>query len=522
MRRLRSALALAAIGLLTACATRQPPPAPLPAAVVPAPQPAPVPVPPPPAVPPPPNARAAGIALLPPPAELEEPEAARALSAFRISCPSVQRRSDKSLLTTGSDWAAVCAEAASVPAGAAGAFFRDRFDWVRVGKGEAFATGYYEPEVAGSRVRAPGFEVPVYRTPPDLIRCTRPDGGTGRGRIDPATGQCAFYFTRPEIEDGALANKGLEIAWVADPVELFFLHIQGSGQIKLADGGVIRIGYDNQNGREYVAIGRLLRQRGLLPTGGARMQDIVGWLRAHPEEGRALMRENLSYIFFKELSGSPLGALGVPVTPQGTVAADPAFVPLGAPIYLLVNRPEATGLWVAQDTGGAIKGPNRFDTFWGAGAEATHIAGGMSAGGAAFLLLPKGTAARILATQPAQIIAAAPAPGPAPVAVAAPVPSAPAAVPETAARLLSGGPSAADYRRLRGEVRGAARPVLRLDIGANGRVSACSVAVSTGYPEVDATLCPLLQPRMVWSPALDAGGGAIASRLDYAITIRRP
>ena len=201
-----------------------------------------------------------------------------------------------------------------------------------------------------------------------------------------------LYFARPEIEDGALAGKGLEIAWAADPIELFFLQIQGSGRLRLPDGTIMRIGYDNQNGREYLAIGKLLRERGILPPGGASMAAIVDWMRANPDQGKALMRENLSYIFFKELTGpGPLGALGVPVTPQGTVAADPAFVPLGAPVFLTLDRPEASGLWVAQDTGGAIKGPNRFDTFWGAGADATTIAGGMSASGEALILLPKGS-----------------------------------------------------------------------------------------------------------------------------------
>jgi membrane-bound lytic murein transglycosylase A len=160
----------------------------------------------------------------------------------------------------------------------------------------------------------------------------------------------------------------------------------------------MRLGYDNQNGREYVAIGRLLRERGILPQGGASMAAIIAWMRANPDQGRALMRENLSYIFFKELTGpGPLGAMGLPVTPQGTVATDPLFVPLGAPVFLSMERPEANGLWVAQDTGGAIKGANRFDTFWGAGADATRIAGGMSANGRALILLPKGSAARALA-----------------------------------------------------------------------------------------------------------------------------
>jgi membrane-bound lytic murein transglycosylase A len=327
---------------------------------------------------------------------LDETSAARALAAFKTSCSSVQRRQDKSLLTLGADWAGVCAAARSVAPGSASAFFRDSFDWVRVGTGQAFATGYYEPEIAGSRTRAQGYEVPIYRTPPDLIRCTRADGQTGRGRID-ETGQCVLYFTRAEIEDGALANKGLELAWAADPIELFFLQIQGSGRVRMADGSTLRIGYDNQNGREYVAVGRVLRDRGILPPGGANMQAIVAWLRANPDQGKALMRENLSYIFFKQLAGPPLGALSLPVTAQTTVATDPNFVPLGAPVFLSLDRPEANGFWVAQDTGGAIKGANRFDTFWGAGPYATATAGGMSASGQALILLPKGSVARALA-----------------------------------------------------------------------------------------------------------------------------
>ena len=331
------------------------------------------------------------------PVTLSEERARQALAAFTISCPSLIRREDRSGLTRGQDWQAVCTEATVANLVSAAAFFRERFDWVRVGEGKAFATGYYEPEIAGSRVRQAGFEVPVYRTPPDLIRCTKPDGTTGRGRID-QSGTCVLYFTRAEIEDGALANKGLEIAWAADPIDLFFLQIQGSGRLKAPDGSVIRIGYDNQNGREYVAIGRLLRDRGLLAPGGASRDSIIAWMRAQPDRGRALMRENLSYIFFKELTGpGPLGALALPVTPRVTVATDPLFVPLGAPAFLDLDRNEADGLWVAQDTGGAIKGANRFDTFWGAGLDAERIAGGMAANGTALILLPKGTVARLQA-----------------------------------------------------------------------------------------------------------------------------
>jgi membrane-bound lytic murein transglycosylase A len=347
--------------------------------------------------PPPANARAAGVAAVQPPFALDEVSAARALQAFLISCPILQQRQDKSLLTYGSDWTGVCTQAATVQPGGAAAFFRDNFDWVRVGDGKAFATGYYIPETAGSRTPDPRYPVPIYRTPPDLVRCTRLDGTTGRGRID-ETGACVPYYTRAEIDDGALAGKGLELAWAADPVDLFFIEIQGSGELRLPDGSVMRIGYDNQNGRDYVAIGRLLRERGILPPGGANMQAIKDWIRANPDQGRALMRENLSYIFFRELPGPPLGSMGLPITPHGTVAADPNFIPLGAPLFLTgMDRPETNGFWVAQDVGGAIKGANRFDTFWGGGPQATATAGGMSASGQALILLPKGTAARAAA-----------------------------------------------------------------------------------------------------------------------------
>jgi membrane-bound lytic murein transglycosylase A len=162
----------------------------------------------------------------------------------------------------------------------------------------------------------------------------------------------------------------------------------------------MRIGYAGQNGREYVGIGALMRQRGLVGTGPGQypgsMQGIMQYIREHPEAGAALMNENKSWVFFRELTGDgPLGALGIPVRPRASVAADPAFVPLGAPVWLSRDRPEASGLWVAQDTGGAIKGANRFDSFWGAGPDARTIAGGMSGRGQAVLLLPRGTLARL-------------------------------------------------------------------------------------------------------------------------------
>jgi len=390
----RAALA-ASLALLAACATK-PTALPEAPATVPAPAPAPAPL----VVPPPSpvgkNAAETGVRL-DSPHVLAADEATRALNSFRLSCPAITSRRDTSGLTQAGDWQPLCAQAASLDPTFAPGFFYYGFDWVKVGDGRAFATGYYEPEIEGSRTPQPGY-VPIYRQPPDLVRCTKPDGTSGRGRFD-ETGTCVLYFTRPEIEDGALQGKGLELAWAKDPVDLFFLEIQGSGRIRFDDGTVMRVGYAGQNGRDYVAIGRLLRDRGVLPPGGANMQSIKDWIRANPDQGRALMRENLSYVFFKELTGAgPLGALNVPVTPHGSVAADPNYVPLGAPIYIAkADRPEIKGLWVAQDTGGAIKGPNRFDTFWGAGPEAVATAGGMSANGEALILVPKGVAARALA-----------------------------------------------------------------------------------------------------------------------------
>lgn len=332
-------------------------------------------------------------------------DAASALVSFRESCPLLLARIDTSGLTRNGDWKPACESAASWPAADSPAFFSRWFESVQVGDGTAFATGYFEPEIAGVRRRQPGFDVPVYGLPPDLVRA-RPgdasalaDGRMPLGRYD-ANGRFMPYWERAEIEDGVLMGKGLEIAWVADAAEFFFLQIQGSGRLRAPDGSVIRLGYAGTNGRAYAGIGSLMRERGLIGNGPGQypgsMQGIQRYLRDNPREGRALMRENRSWIFFRENRGdSPVGALGVPVRGRSSLAGDPGYVPLGAPVWLAVDRGEANGLWIAQDTGGAIKGPNRFDTFWGAGEEARRIAGGMSARGRAWLLLPKGTLDRL-------------------------------------------------------------------------------------------------------------------------------
>jgi membrane-bound lytic murein transglycosylase A len=339
----------------------------------------------------------AGVAVSP-------ASASAALVAFRLSCPGLQKRADASGLTRSGDWVSACAAATSWPDADAGGFFTAQFMPVQVGTGQAFATGYYEPEIAGSRTPRLGYETPVYSRPPDLVEGDLGDffpdlkGRKIRGRVQ--GNKLVPYPDRGAIEDGALKGRGLEIAWAADPIEFFFLQVQGSGRLRLPDGSVMRIGYDGQNGGAYVGIGALMRDRGLLGPGQLSMQGVMDWLRTHPDEGRAIMRENKSFVFFREITGAgPLGAMGVAVTGRVSVAADPAFVPLGAPVLLSLDRPEATGLWVAQDTGGAIKGPNRFDTFWGAGDDARRIAGGMSGRGQAWILIPKAAGARMVAGQ---------------------------------------------------------------------------------------------------------------------------
>ncbi|MEY4953178.1 MAG: hypothetical protein RL299_1602 [Pseudomonadota bacterium] len=364
---------------------------------------------PPPAPPPPANALAAGVFAGPSISSLKlsSADARGGLAAFKASCPRLVNRTDASGLTSGADWKPACDAAAAWPAAQAPRFFETWFETARIGEGKAFATGYFEPEIAGVRVRQAGYDVPVYALPSDLVRAqpgeAEPNdkGVYPLGRYD-ATSKFVPYYDRAEIEDGALMGRKLEIAWAADPAELFFLQVQGSGRLRAPDGTVMRIGYAGQNGHPYTGIGSVMRQRGLLGTGPGQysgsMQGILKYIADQPEAGKALMRENKSYVFFKETgTDGPFGSLGVAVRARDSVAADPLYVPLGAPVFLDLDRSEADGLWVAQDTGGAIKGVNRFDTFWGAGDEARTIAGGMSGRGTALLLLPKGTVQRLTA-----------------------------------------------------------------------------------------------------------------------------
>ncbi len=328
-----------------------------------------------------------------------------ALGAFRRSCPLILKPPPETPLGiagTAADWAAPCAAAAALDAPDAKAardFFESWFaPWKagNNGKSEGLFTGYYEPELNGSRRREGPYRTPLLRRPADLVmvdlglfrpawRGERIAGRVVNGRLKP-------YESRAEIEKGALARQHLEFLWVDDPVDAFFLQIQGSGRVRLPDGSMVQVGYDGQNGQPYVPIGRLLVERGALAKDDVSMQTIRAWIKANPEAGQALMAANPSYVFFREISGDgPIGAEGAVLTPGRSLAVDRSFVPLGLPVFIAAgDGPERLErLMVAQDTGGAIRGPVRGDVFWGFGPEAAARAGAMKMRGEYYLLLPK-------------------------------------------------------------------------------------------------------------------------------------
>jgi membrane-bound lytic murein transglycosylase A len=275
------------------------------------------------------------------------------------------------------------------------------------GETSGLVTGYYEPLLRGSRRREGRYQVPLFGPPDDLLvidlAAVNPDVRNMRlrGRIEGR--RVVPYFSRAEIERGAARLAGKEIVWVDDAVEAFFLQIQGSGRVQLAGGELLRVGYADQNGHPYVSIGRVLIDRGELQPGEATMQGIQTWARAHPQRLEDILNQNPSYVFFRELPGGdpaagPPGAMGVPLTPMRSVAVDPRFVPLGAPLYLATTWPNRDlpleRLVFAQDTGGAIRGAVRADFFWGFGAEAGEQAGRMRQQGRLWLLWPSGEAPR--------------------------------------------------------------------------------------------------------------------------------
>jgi membrane-bound lytic murein transglycosylase A len=339
-----------------------------------------------------------------------------ALQAFVKSCAELVRRDDSAavgpatLHLTVADWRGVCAAAAKAAPddASARAFFERNFSPYLAGNNgvsDGLFTGYYEPLLHGSRQRGGNYQTPILKRPPDL-------GMVELGRFRPAwqgeriagrvvNGSLVPYASRAAIERGALDAMRLEILWVDDPVAAFFLQVQGSGRVMLGDGSIVRLGYDGQNGQTYVALGRLLVARGQLALDTVSLPSIRAWIKAHPQEGAALMDENPSYVFFREQSGDgPIGAEGVVLTPGRSLAVDRNFVPLGAPVFLVAtdNGAALRRLMVAQDTGGAITGPVRGDVFWGFGDEAEKRAGTMRAAGVYYVLLPKSAMLPRLAT----------------------------------------------------------------------------------------------------------------------------
>jgi len=273
------------------------------------------------------------------------------------------------------------------------------------GNATGLVTGYYEPLLRGSRTRVKGFEQPVRGVPDDLLTI---DLGTVfpelkdkrvRGRLE--GNKVVPYWSRAEIAARGDKVPARTLLYIDDAVELFFLQVQGSGRVKLPDGTTIRLNYADQNGYPYQSIGRVLVDRGELRLEDASMQGIQAWARANPGRLDELLNSNPSYVFFREApngNGGPVGALGVALTPERSIAVDPRSVPLGAPVYLATTRPNSpkalNRLVLAQDTGSAITGAVRADFFWGFGKEAGEQAGRMKQSGRMWVLLPPEAAAK--------------------------------------------------------------------------------------------------------------------------------
>lgn len=345
----------------------------------------------------------------------------KAVAAFLRSCERIAS-ADRNEPLAGHDiagpiglWQEICLAAADQPAlqsdaASARGFFEAHFQPYHVlnhDDPKGLFTGYFEPELAGSLSQSDAYSVPLFRLPDDLVTIELglfSDEWQGRrvtGRVE--NNKVVPYYSRAEIDAGKLDGQRLEILWVDDIIEKFFLQIQGSGRVRLDDGRIVRVGYAGQNGHPYRAIGRDLIEMGEVSREAMSLQAIDNWLRTNPNQADALMHKNPSYIFFQLQSmigpdDGPLGAQSVPLTSGRSLAVDRAFMPLGAPIWLDATMPTETGeeplqrLFIAQDTGGAIKGPVRGDVFFGGGEAAKFSAGNMKAEGEYYLFLPKAMA----------------------------------------------------------------------------------------------------------------------------------
>jgi len=323
---------------------------------------------------------------------------AAALEVFQKSCRAIGKREK---------WQQVCSDAVTIsPVNdrVARDFFELSFQPYQVlnedGSQAGLITGYYGPELSGSRKQTKEYKYPLYRQPDDLLIVdlsdVYPELGSYRLRGRIVGNRVVPYFERGEIDKDQKNLSGHELFWVKDPVELFFLHIQGSGRIRLPNGELVMVGYANQNGHPYRSIGKLLLERKAMTRDQMSMQNIMRWVEQNPEAGKQLLAENPSYVFFRSLAAdvqSPPGALGIPLTALRSLAVDPRTIPLGAPVFLSTTYPGTEfplqQLMVAQDTGGAIKGQVRADFFWGMGNDAGKIAGKMKQDGRLWVFLPK-------------------------------------------------------------------------------------------------------------------------------------
>jgi membrane-bound lytic murein transglycosylase A len=331
---------------------------------------------------------------------------ADAWPAWLASCSALVAQA-----TTAIVWHEPCALATAIDprdAAAVRTFFEEHFTAYQAlapdGQESGLVTGYYEPLLNGSRVRSPRNRYPLYAPPDDLLTIDLAElypelrDKRLRGRVDGR--RVVPYWPRADIDAGRAPVAGKELVFVDDPVDAFFLQIQGSGRVQLAEGGVMRVGYADQNGQPFRSIARVLIDRGDLAPEGASMQAIKQWARQHPDALPALLDENPSYVFFREVTpdaaaaiDGPVGALGVPLAAGRAIAVDPRSIPLGAPLFLATTWPLSTRplnrLVLAQDTGGAIRGPLRTDFFWGFGEDAAREAGRRKQAARLWLLWPK-------------------------------------------------------------------------------------------------------------------------------------
>ncbi|CAG0977762.1 membrane-bound lytic murein transglycosylase A [Methylophilaceae bacterium] len=328
----------------------------------------------------------------------KQDDLSQAWAAWQQSCGTLKNRAE---------WQRACAAAAKLAdpdSKALQAYFRQYFNVYQAtnpdGTDTGLITGYYQPMLKGSRQKSTAYPYPVYSKPDDLITVELssvfPELVNKRVRGRLTENKLVPYFNRAEIEVEPSPLQGRELLWVDDIIDLFFLQIQGSGIVQLENGEKVHVGYADQNGHAYQSIGRLLIERGELTLEKASMQGIKDWARNNLDKLRELLNSNPSYVFFRELPGGlpgPLGALGVPIMAERSVAIDPRHIPLGAPLFLSTTYPNNAKplkrMMIAQDTGGAIKGGVRADFYWGAGYEAGRQAGAMKQPGKIWVLLPK-------------------------------------------------------------------------------------------------------------------------------------